>query len=233
MNFSEKWGKDIEEATNLALDYLNCTIDEVEVEVLEEPSKGFLGIGSKLAKVRVTKKEKIEEKQPEEVIKEEQLIENCEEKLELEVLEEDSEGVIFLKELTDKMGFDLSFTEKANEENLFISITGKDASHIIGKRGQTLDAVQYLTSLVVNKDKENYKRVVLDVENYREKRKKTLENLADKTARKVVKIGRTIKLEPMNPYERMIIHSRLSDDSNIVTKSEGEEPYRRVVIEAK
>ena len=131
------------------------------------------------------------------------------------------------------MKLELSFTAEENPENLYIEIEGKDAGTIIGKRGQTLDAIQYLTSLVVNKDKEDYVRVVIDAENYREKREKTLEKLADRLAGKVIKTRRSIRLEPMNPYERMVIHAALHNHTRVKTRSEGEEPYRRVIIELK
>ena len=110
-------------------------------------------------------------------------------------------------------------------------ISGKDTGTIIGKRGQTLDAIQYLTSLVINKNRDSYMRVVLDAENYRHKRKKTLENLADRLAGKVARTGTMVRLEPMNPYERMIIHAKLQNDERVITEAEGEGPYRRVIVE--
>ena len=110
---------------------------------------------------------------------------------------------------------------------------GKDSGTIIGKRGQTLDAIQYLTSLVVNKDNEKYQRVVVDAENYREKRERTLEQLANRLADKVIKSRKSVRLEPMNPYERKVIHSTLQSNPKVITRSEGEEPYRRVIIELK
>ena len=116
---------------------------------------------------------------------------------------------------------------------LFINVQGKDSGTIIGKRGQTLDAIQYLTSLVVNKDQDKYVRVVIDAENYRAKREKTLEALALRLANKVVKTRRSVKLEPMNPYERKVIHATLHDHPKVTTRSEGQDPYRRVIIELK
>ena len=131
------------------------------------------------------------------------------------------------------MGLSLDITAKEGEETLYINIQGKDSGTIIGKRGQTLDAIQYLTSLVVNKDREKYMRVVIDAENYRAKREKTLEALAQRLASKVVKTRRSVKLEPMNPYERKVIHSTLQSNPKVVTRSEGQDPYRRVIIELK
>jgi len=317
MDFSEKWGQDVDEAVKLALRDLKCTIDDVEVQVLEEPSKGFLGLGSKLAKVRVTLKsaqqneakeatpaskpaatfeaapqkrefnrepreqrenreprENREQRQPREQRESRDFREQRDDKGPRETREfrdsrpqrprteskdtGDGEATVvrtkrvssvtrpenlepvethpaldFLRETTQKMGLELSIKAEANEETLFLSIEGADSGTIIGKRGQTLDAIQYLTSLVVNKEKDKYIRVVVDAENYRVKRENTLEQLADRLAGKVIKTRRTVRLEPMNPYERMVIHATLQDNPKVKTRSEGEEPYRRVIIELK
>ena len=267
MDFSEKWGTDVEEAVKLALIDLKLERDEVEVTVLEEPSKGFFGIGSKLAKVRVEPKKKVVEEtavsemKPE--IKEEQpstIEETAESDKALEqrktekrkkdrkkkekkktiiprepeenmVEVEDHPALSFLKELTEKMGLNLDITAKTGSSSVYLNINGKDSGTVIGKRGQTLDAIQYLTSLVVNKENEKYIRVVVDAENYRAKREKTLEQLANRLADKVVKTKKSVRLEPMNPYERKVIHATLQSNPNVTTKSEGEEPYRRVIIE--
>ncbi|MCG8482056.1 MAG: protein jag [Clostridia bacterium] len=202
MDFSEKWGKTVDEAVNLAIEDLNVNRDEVDVLVLEEPSKGFLGIGSKLAKVRVTLNDK-----PNDIAEK------------------------FLKELFIKMNIDVNIRTKFDKNILTIDIEGKDAGIIIGKRGHTLDSFQYLTSLVVNKNRENYIRIIINAENYRQKREQTLINLAKRLADKVQNTGRSVRLEPMNPYERRIIHAALQDNKNIVTRSEGEDPYRRIIIE--
>lgn len=259
MNFSEKWGTDVEEAVRLALVDLKLERDQVEVTVLEEPSKGFFGIGSKLAKVRVEPKkveEKIEEepKTPEIEIKKEtkessekkpdkkrkEKNNNRKEKRKSVVPREPEENLQlvtehpaldFLTEITEKMGLTLEMTAKQGVHSLYIDIRGKDSGTIIGKRGQALDAIQYLTSLVVNKESEKYVRVVLDAENYRSKRERTLEQLANRLADKVVRTKKSVRLEPMNPYERKVIHATLQGNPNVTTKSEGEEPYRRVIIE--
>lgn len=262
MDYSEKWGTDVDAAVKLALDDLKLTIDEVDVTVLEQPSRGFFGIGSKLALVRVEKKKapEVELKEPEhkeehvskktekaqtqktvapkkEVKKEE--IKNTKETKIIEEIEEnlvpceDHEALRFLREVTKEMGLNLDIDAKQGEETLYLNIQGKDSGTIIGKRGQTLDAIQYLTSLVVNKGSEDYVRVVVDAENYRAKREKTLEALAYRLANKVMKTKRSVKLEPMNPYERKVIHAALHDHPKVMTRSEGQDPYRRVVIELK
>ena len=265
-DFSEKWGTDVDTAVQLALADLKLTIDEVDVTVLEEPSRGFFGIGSKLALVRVEKKKPEEKVQPKktepskreyrehkkefnenkfneskkQIEKESSKEEKKEEALLLKELPEENLKVCenhtaldFLREVTGEMGLSLDITAKEGEEALYINIQGKDSGTIIGKRGQTLYAIQYLTRLVVNKDKEKYTRVVIDAENYRAKREKTLEALAQRLASKVVKTRRSVKLEPMNPYERKVIHSTLQNNPKVVTRSEGQDPYRRVIIELK
>ena len=273
MDYSEKWGIDVEEAVKLALIDLKVSREEVEVTVLEEPSKGFFGIGSKLAKVRVEIIKKPEEKlqpEPSKIKKEnrehkdnrenknpkknknkkenkkdtEKKVDKApvqqESSLNIEVVNkeelkdvEDHAALDFLKEITEKMGLSLNFKVKAGEDIVYIEMNGKDSGTVIGKRGQTLDAIQYLTSLVINKESEKYVKVVVDAENYRAKRQKTLEQLANRLAAKVMKTKKYVRLEPMNPYERKVIHATLQQNPNITTRSEGEEPYRRVIIELK
>lgn len=261
MDYTEKWGVDIEEAVRLALLDLKCSRDEVEVTVLEEPTKGFLGIGAKLAKVRVEKiKPVVEEKKPEpkaekkepkhkerkskekkthekksQDSKEDKTVNLALDDVDKDSLKdvEDHEALTFLKDITEKMGLNLNFNAKAGDGIVYLEMNGQDSRTVIGKRGQTLDAIQYLTSLVVNKDKDKYVKVVVDAENYRAKRQKTLEQLANRLATKVVKTKKYVRLEPMNPYERKVIHATLQKNPNITTRSEGEEPYRRVIIELK
>lgn len=262
MSYSEKWGTSVDEAVKLALSDLKATMDEVEVTVLEEPSKGFFGIGNKLAKVRVSIKTatnaKVEsskepsvespmgKKVPEErgIPTEKAVEKSVEKKREdikplLQAKPEDLKdltehpALTFIKDTIDSMGLKMSVKASGNEEFVFLELEGEDTGTIIGKRGQTLDAIQYLTSLVVNKGKEEYVRVVIDAENYRAKREKTLQQLADRLADKVARSKRPMKLEPMNPYERKVIHSTLQNHPRVVTRSEGEEPYRRVIIELK
>ncbi len=255
MDFSEKWGNDVEAAVELALKDLKLSIDEVNVVVLEEPLKGFLGIGSKLAKVRVERKSAVEETKEEPIentnktekkavakadLAETREIKKAEKETSI-ALEKpldlvpvtENEGITFLKELSHKMGLEIEIKAEGNKDCIYIQIEGNGTGTIIGKRGQTLDAIQYLTSLVVNKNEKDYVRVVVDAENYREKREKTLEALANKLAEKAIKTRRSVKLEPMNPYERKVIHATLSNNEKIITKSTGEEPYRRVIITVK
>ena len=275
----ERWGKTIDTAVDLALEELKANRDEVEVEVLEEPSTGFFGIGAKLAKVKVTRKSPTVTEEPkkakkdrgpirkEEVTEEELNFDNGagrnsggkpkrdrggkkprNEKREEPALEEpvmpvvdkesleeltDHAGLDFLKNLIEKMGLEATVEGRTDGKDLFFFIEGKDTGTIIGKRGVTLDAIQYLTSLVVNKSGEDYIRVVVDAENYRAKREKSLEKLAVRLADKVARTKRSYKLEPMNPYERKVIHATLQKDSRIVTRSEGQDPSRRVIIEVK
>ncbi len=264
LDYSEKWGTDVDTAVKLALDDLKLTIDEVDVTVLEQPSRGFFGIGSKLALVRVEKKKapekKVEETElkndehiskkspkaqtqktvaPKKEVKKETVKIEAEETKVSQVIDEnlvpceDHEALRFLREVTKEMGLDLEISAKKGDESLYVDIQGKDSGTIIGKRGQTLDAIQYLTSLVVNKGQDEYTRVVVDAENYRAKREKTLEALAYRLANKVIKTKRSVKLEPMNPYERKVIHAALHDHPKVMTRSEGQDPYRRVVIELK
>ena len=205
MDAIQKTGKTVDEAVALALGELGITKDEAEIEVIEEGSRGFLGMfGAKDAVVKVKKKF-----DPERTAKN------------------------FLKEMFIAMGLIVNVETKLKDRQLEIKISGDDMGIIIGKRGQTLDAVQYLVNLVVNKGTAPYISVPLDTENYRERRKETLETLAFNLAKKVKHTGKNVVLEPMNPYERRIIHSALQNDRYVTTYSEGDEPYRNVVITLK
>jgi spoIIIJ-associated protein len=195
-------GKTVDDALLNALKELKVEKDRVEYEVIEEGSKGLLGIiGTKPALIRVIVKKNAPE-----------------------------EATRFLSGVLDSMGIEAEIKVKEEDDVLRINLSGPKMGLIIGYRGETLDSLQYLTSLVVNKIS-GYKRVVLDTEGYRQKREDTLKRLADKTAYKVKKYGRSMKLEPMNPYERRIIHSALQGVDSIKTYSVGDEPYRRVVVE--
>ena len=209
----EKTGSTIDAAVESALIELGCTRDEVEIEILSKGSKGFLGLGASEPKVRVT------------VVKEEDF--------DLGSFEV-SEGVEdYLLNILEKMGINAQLDVKEEEGNLNIEISGDMMGVVIGRRGDTLDALQYLCSLVYNKDREDYVRVNLDTENYRQKREETLVNLAKKIAGTVSKTGRSITLEPMNPNERRIIHSTLQSYEYINTYSIGEDPNRKIVVSSK
>ncbi len=204
-NSVEKTGKTIQEAIKAALEELRADENSVDVEVLEEGNKGIFGIiGNKVARVRVTLKESAAEKARQ-----------------------------FVKDVLEKMKLNADIFVEETEDSILLKIHGNDIGIIIGRRGETLDSLQYLASLVVNKEKGNYKRVVVDVENYRQKREETLIKLANRLADRVIKYKKNIVLEPMNPYERRIIHSSLQDNSYVETYSIGDEPNRKVVITLK
>lgn len=235
MKYIEKNAKTIDEAVEIALKELNVSKSEVEVEVLEQPSKGLFGIiGTRQAKVRVTLIEKPNESaKPKEVRQTRPIRVN---ETRLSATQEDyNTAQKFLRQVLDAMDIKAEIRIKLNEDNLYINLAGPKMGIIIGRRGQTLDSLQYLVSLVVNKDKgkEGYVKIILDTEDYRRKREETLSRLAKRLADNVAKSGRKVELEPMNPYERRIIHSALQEYDKITTYSEGEEPYRKVVIALK
>ncbi len=203
MEYKEFKGKTVEEALTVAAAELVATSAELDYEVIEKGSTGFLGIGSKPAVIRARKKDTF--------------------------LDDIN---TYLHDLFKAMKLEAKCEVEFNKEDgtMNIEVSGPEMSVIIGKRGQTLDALQYLISLYVNKKSESYVRVKLDTENYRARRRDTLEHLARNIASKVKKTRRPVTLEPMNPYERRIIHSALQNDRYVETRSEGEEPYRKVVI---
>lgn len=198
--------KTVDDAILEALKTLGVTSDKIEYEVIEKESSGFLGLFNKPGKIRAKVKYTV-----------------------------DGAAREFLGKVLNAMQLDAQPVVNYNEEEetLEIEITGNDMGVLIGKRGQTLDSLQYLTSLVVNKDSDKYLKVKLDTENYRERRKETLENLAKNIAVKVKRTKKPVTLEPMNPYERRIIHSALQNDKFVETHSEGEEPYRKVIVTLK
>lgn len=205
MKLLESTGKTVEEAIALGLEELNRTRDQVDVKILDLPSKGFLGIiGTKLAKVQLT------------------------------VLDRPEDNVrTFLEDLLNVMEVEADIEIEKKDDELFVNLEGSNMGIVIGRRGETLDSVQYLLNLMVNKNSDKYIKVFLDTEDYRKKREETLIRLANRMANKARKIGKTVALEPMNPYERRVIHSSLQNHPYIQTYSEGEEPYRKVVIALK
>ena len=206
MEFIEVSAKTVDEALTEASITLGIPSSEIEYEVVEKGSTGFLGIGSKNAIIKARKKFSVEES-----VKD------------------------FLKSVFHAMDMAVEIIVKVNEEEKLIEVDlqGDDMGILIGKRGQTLDSLQYLTNLAVNKNSENYYKVKVDTEDYRKRRKDTLENLAKNIAYKVKRTKRAVSLEPMNPFERRVIHSALQNDKFVTTHSEGEEPYRHVVVTLK
>ena len=204
--YIEVTGKNVDDAITEALVQLGTTSDQIEYEVIEKGSAGFLGFNSKPAKIRVKKKFSIEDN-----------IRN------------------FLTKVFEAMNMEVEIIIKnSEEENVYdIELKGKEMGVLIGKRGQTLDSLQYLTNLAINKHTDNYIKVKLDTEDYRQRRKDTLENLAKNIAYKVKRTKRPVTLEPMNPFERRVIHSALQGDKYVTTHSEGEEPYRHIVVTLK
>ncbi len=250
-------GKSIDEAIFSGLEQMGLSFDEVDIEILQENSKGFLGIGKSLAKVRLTKREgnptawdnEPAKETPRQAKPEAAPQPAKQEKPRREVpqrtakpepapkkeiigtpVSADEPAIAFLSGILRDMGIECGIKAVRNEDGLFIDISGEGMGRIIGYRGETLDAIQYLTSLVENKDSEEYTRVTIDTENYRQKREMTLIRLAERLAQKAIKSGRRVSLDPMNPAERRIIHSALQGVSGVTTASEGEDPNRRVVI---
>lgn len=202
---TEKNAKNVNDAKLAALSEFGLTEDEVDFEILEEGSKRFLGLVSKDARVAATVKDPVGYK-----VKR------------------------FLKEIFDEMQLDINIKTTLNGDNLTVDLSGEHMGIIIGKRGETLDSLQYITSLALNHDKSaQYIKVILNTENYREKRNDSLTALAERLAAKVIKTGKKFTLEPMNPYERRIIHATLQSNENVSTFSIGEDPYRKVVIAPK
>lgn len=206
MEYIEISAKTVDEAITEAIIKLGTTHDKIEYEVIEKGSAGFLGIARKDAVIRARKKNNV--------------VDNIRE---------------FLEKVFNAMDIDAEILiEKEENSNVInVELKGSDMGILIGKRGQTLDALQYLANLAVNKNAEEYVKIKLDTENYRKRRRETLENLAKNIAFKVKRTRRPVSLEPMNPFERRVIHSTLQNDKFVTTHSEGEEPYRHVVVTPK
>lgn len=204
MDFIEITGKTVEEAIQEAVIKFETTSDKIEYEVIDKGSNGLLGfIGSKPAVIKARKVATLEDKTK-----------------------------AFLDDMFKAMNLvvNIDIDYKKEEGTMDIVFSGDEMGIIIGKRGQTIDSIQYITSLVVNKESDSYIRVKVDTENYRQRRKETLENLAKNISYKVKRTRKSVSLEPMNPYERRIIHSALQNDKYVATKSEGEEPYRHIIV---
>ena len=206
MKTIEMTGRNVDDAIDNGLKELKVDKSNVEIEVIEQGSRGLFGLGAKPAKVKLTLK-----------------------------FNYGIAAKTFLRDVLEKMNIKCEIHIKDEEDALRINLVGPDMGLLIGYRGETLDALQYLVSLVINKNNKEseYKRVILDTENYRKKREETLIRLANKLAYKAQKYKKCISLEPMNPYERRIIHSALQNHPYVTTHSEGDEPYRKVVIDIK
>ena len=206
MDFIQVSAKTVDDALTEACVQLGTTSDKLEYEVIEKGSTGFLGIGSRNAVIKVRKVCSVED-----IVKD------------------------FLDQVFKAMDMEVEILIKKDEENHFLDVElkGADMGILIGKRGQTLDSLQYLTNLAVNKHSDHYYKAKIDTEDYRNRRKETLENLAKNIAYKVKRTKRAVSLEPMNPFERRVIHSALQNDRYVTTHSEGEEPYRHVVVTLK
>lgn len=206
MEFIEISAKNVDDAITQATVQLGITSDQLEYEILDKGSTGFLGIGSKNAVIKARKKFSIDEN-----------------------------VVEFLSSIFEAMKMEVEILVAVNEEEhtIEVELKGDDMGILIGKRGQTLDSLQYLTNLAINKHSDEYYKVKIDTEDYRKRRKETLENLAKNIAYKVKRTKRPVSLEPMNPFERRIIHSALQNDRYVTTHSEGDEPYRHVVVTLK
>lgn len=206
MEFIEVSAKTVDDAITEASIKLGTTSDKIEVEVIEKGSTGFLGIKSKPAIIKARKKN--------------DTVDNIRE---------------FFENVFSAMNMEVTIDiKKAEDDKVYeVELSGKEMGLLIGKRGQTLDSLQYLTNLAVNKHSDGYIKVKLDTEDYRQRRKDTLENLAKNIAYKVKRTKRPVSLEPMNPFERRVIHSALQGDRYVETHSEGEEPFRHVVVTLK
>lgn len=230
----EKNAKNKNEAVEAALKELGVTRDEVEIDVIDEGSKGFLGIGARDARVRVTLKNAAspEPAKAASAVKAKGTETRERPKKQSEGGPE-ADAKKFLADIFKAMNLDVNIDTRMDEQSVTIELSGDNMGIVIGKRGDTLDSLQYLTSLVVNQRSEDYIKVSIDTENYREKRTEALLALSARLAEKVTRTGKKFTLEPMNPYERRVIHSNLQSSETVTTYSIGSEPFRKVVIAPK
>ena len=227
MDFIEVSARTVDDAITEACEQLSVTSDRLYYDIISEGSNGFLGINAKPAVIKAAVKEETKEETSEVPAKK-----DSDNESDVDYVEVTKK---FLSDIFSAMKMDYSADVSYNEKDsqLDVKLEGADMGVLIGKRGQTLDSLQYLVSLVVNRESKDYIHVKVDTEDYRERRRATLENLASNIGRKVKKTRQPVSLEPMNPYERKIIHSALQNDKFVTTHSEGEEPYRRVVVTLK
>lgn len=237
MDYIEFKGKTKNDAITEACRHFSIPSDKLDYEVLDEGKAGILGIGAKPAVIRARVKEESKEEAIEPVKLSETPIIASAKAAAADMGDVDVEAVSkkFLSDVFAAMGIAVEISAKYNDSlrSLEVELSGDEMGVLIGKRGQTLDSLQYLISLVINKGTTEYIKVKVDTENYRQRRKETLENLAKNISYKVKRTRRPVSLEPMNPYERRIIHSALQNDRYVTTHSEGDEPFRRVVVTPK
>ena len=238
MEYVEFSGKTVDDAITEACQSFTVTSDRLDYEIVDKGSSGFLGLGTKPAVIKArildenaNKEEAVKESKKENKKEDVKTVsENKAENKKDAVIGEGCDPKEFLEKVFAAMDMKVNIKVEQSGNDMDIELSGDDMGVLIGKRGQTLDSLQYLTSLVVNKGSSEYIRVKVDTENYRKRRKDTLENLAKNLAYKVKRTKRPVTLEPMNPYERRVIHSALQNDKYVSTHSEGDEPFRRVVI---
>lgn len=236
MDFIEFKGKTKNDAITEACRHFSIPSDKLDYEVIDEGKSGILGIGARPAIIKARVKEENEEVIEPVKLSETPIIASVKAAT-AEIEDVDVEGVSkkFLTDVFAAMDLAVEISTKYNDSlrSLEVELSGDEMGVLIGKRGQTLDSLQYLISLVINKGTTEYIKVKVDTENYRQRRKETLENLAKNISYKVKRTRRPVSLEPMNPYERRIIHSALQNDRYVTTHSEGDEPFRRVVVTPK
>lgn len=233
---TEKRAKSIDEAVREALVELGISEADAIIEIIQEPSKGIFGIGSKEAVVKVSKRiADVAEPKAAEPVPAPAAEEKAEEEKAPAAVDTDAADAAkrFISDILSAMGLNAAVTAKREGDVINVEVEGDSMGIVIGKRGDTLDSLQYLTSLVVNRYSDDYIKVSIDTENYREKRKDALIVLSDRLAAKVARTGKKFALEPMNPYERRIIHANLQDNEDVTTFSIGQEPYRKVIIAPK
>jgi len=236
MEYMEFKGKNKNDAITEACRHFSIPSDKLDYEVIDEGKAGFLGMGAKPAVIKARIKEENTEVIEPVKLSETPIIASVQAGVAKSVnMDVEAATKKFLCDVFTAMGIKVEILTKYNDslKSLEVELSGDEMGVLIGKRGQTLDSLQYLISLVVNKGTSEYIRVKVDTENYRQRRRETLENLAKNIAYKVKRTRRPVSLEPMNPYERRIIHSALQNDRYVTTHSEGDEPFRRVVVTPK
>ncbi len=232
MNFK---GKTVDQAIETALNSLGVSKDELDIKIIQEPSKGILGIGQKEAKIEVSLKETPIDFTIEDVVRIEPETEEI--SIDFEQSPEKKKKIDkatgFLKEMINTLGYQVEYFIREDQNFVIINLKGKNAGKLIGKRGETLYAIQYIVNIVANRNDDTNLKFLVDIEDFRIQREKTLTNLANKLARQVKTEGKPVSLEPMNPLERKIIHMALQKDDSILTTSDGEEGHRHIVISLK